>query len=638
VPPNVAAAVATALEKLPADRFESAQTFAEALTNSSFAVTTVARAAASPGERRWRPATVGFSLALVATGGLAALGWMRGSPPGVVRRFVITLEGSQAGLSSYGSALISPDGTRILYQDSEGALMLRSIDALEARLVPGGEEAWAPVFSPNSRSIAFSTGFPGALEILPLDGGAARTLVADSTFGVGVAWSEDGWIYFLQGEGYGRDLMRIRASGGPAEFIARPDSAANDLFFYWPQVLPGGRSILLTVYPRTGDAQIGLLDVASGRVTPLAAGALARYVPPGYLVVAQADGSLIAARFDASRGTVRGEFRTMASGLLIGQDAAQAMSISDEGTLIYAAAAEPNEVVRVTRGGRQEVIAMEQPGDFGTMALSRDGSRLAISVLRGGRSELWVKTLPEGAMTRLSLGATTSYRPNWSPDGRTVVFASDQGGKLTTWSVPADGSSPPTPLLPGVWQTVDEAEYAKDGQWLVLRTGVGGGRDILAMRPGVDTSPQPIVATEAEEFSPALSPDGRWLAYGSDESGRTEVYVRPFPNTGDARYAVSHSGGSEPRWSHAGTELFFRDEAQNLVAVDVTTGAGFRVGAERTLFSTREFVTDNRHHAYAVSPDDSTFYFIRESTRTANAGQIIITINWFEELKRIVGR
>jgi serine/threonine-protein kinase len=641
IPPHVDAAVRQALTKLPADRFASAAAFAHALTDAGFtglsaATTVVAPAAASSADRRWRRVAGGLSLALVLVGGIAALGWLRDGPPGVVRRFNITMDEYR---TAFGNPVISPDGTRILYSNLEGALMLRSSDALEAKLLPGTDAAWSPVFSPDSRSIAFNTGFPGALKVLPLDGGAVRTLVSDSTYGTGLAWSDDGWIYFLRGEDYGRDLMRIRPGGGTVEFVARPDSAANALFFYWPQVLPGGRRILLTVYPGSGEPSIGLLDVASQQVTTLAAGVVARYVRTGYLVVSQGDGSLIAARFDAPRGVVRGGFTTMASGVYLGAATTGALTLSDDGTLVYALVSSGDQVVRVSRGDRrEEVVDMERSGAFGTLALSPDGSRLAVTLTRSGRFELWVKTLPSGALTRLSAGGTLNYRPSWSPDGRAVVFTSDQGGKITTWSVPADGSAPPTPFLPGVRRTVDEAEYSRDGRWIVYRSGSGGARDILAMRAGVDPSARAVVATRAEEFSPALSPDGRWLAYASDESGRTEVHVRPFPEAGTARYTVSHNGGSEPRWAHSGKELFFRDGAENLVAVEVMAGAVFRVGTERTLFSTREYATDNRHHFYAVSPDDRAFYFVKSATTSETANQLIITLNWFEELKRTVGQ
>ena len=635
VPPHVERAVLTALEKLPADRFATAAGLAAALADPSYATTGMAApSASSPDGRPWRRVAGGLGLALVLVGVAAVVGWMRGPPPGVVRRFNVSMDEYQ---TAFGNPVISPDGTRILYSNLEGALMMRPSDELAAKVIPGSEAAWAPVFSPDSRTIAFNNGFPGALKILPLDGGAVRTLVPDATYGTGLAWSDDGWIYFLHGEEYGRDLMRIRPRGGAAEFVARPDSAANALFFYWPQALPGGRRILLTVYPRSGDPSIGVLEVSSGQVTTIATGVLARYVRTGHVLVVQDDGTLLAARFDASRGTARGGFTTMASGLFLGPATTGALTLSDDGTFVYGMASPGSHVVRVSRGDRrEEVVEPEWQGEFGPPALSPDGSQLAISVTRGGRLELWVKALGSGAFTRLSSGGTLNYRPSWSPDGRAVVFTSDQDGKITTYQVPADGSAPPTRLL-SVATSIDEAEYSRDGRWIVFRGGSGGGRDIFAVRPGVDSSARAIVATKAEEFSPALSPDGRWLAYASDESGRTEVYVRPFPDAGAARYTVSHNGGSEPRWAHSGKELFFRDGAEHLIAAEVMAGDVFRIGSARTLFAIHGYGNDNRHHHYAVSPDDRSFYLVKAPDVFGTADQLIITLNWFEELKRKVG-
>jgi serine/threonine-protein kinase len=158
------------------------------------------------------------------------------------------------------------------------------------------------------------------------------------------------------------------------------------------------------------------------------------------------------------------------------------------------------------------------------------------------------------------------------------------------------------------------------------------------MRCGSDSSVRTIAATPAKEFSPALSPDGRWLAYASDESGRTEVYVRPFPDAGTARYTVSHNGGTEPLWSHSGKELFFRDGAENLVAVEIAPGDAFRPGAERTLFSTHAYVTDNRHHHYSVSLDDRSFLFVKSPSASASTNRLIVTLNLFDDLKRKVGK
>jgi serine/threonine protein kinase/Tol biopolymer transport system component len=633
IPPQVEAAVLTALEKLPADRFASAAEFAQALADRTYTTTaSLARIVPSRESRRWRLVAGMLAIGLVIAVAGAALGWMRQAPPGVVRRFYITM--SQYA-PDFGNPVISPDGARIVYSNTEGALMMRRGDDLTARMIPGSEAAWATAFSPDSRSIAINNGFPGALKIIPIDGGPVRTLVADSTYGSGIAWSEDDWIYFLHGEDYGRDLMRIHASGGTAEFVARPDSTANALFFYWPQVLPGGRKLLLTVYPIRGEPSIGVLDVSSGKVTLIAAGVKAHFAPTGHVLVIQSDG-LQAARFDPSSGTVLGGFTTVAEGLFTVSSNTAAMALSNEGTLVYQPTPAAGPVVRVSRDGREEILDPNWRGTFWSVALSPDGAKLAVGLARGGRTELWVKALGQGTFTRLSAGGTQNYRPSWSPDGREVVFTSDQNGKITTYHVPADGSAPPSRLLPSVNQSVDEAAYSRDGQWIVFRGGSGGGRDIYAIRPGVDSSVRAIATGQAEEFSPALSPDGRWLAYASDETGRTEVYVRPFPNAGAAKYPVSHNGGAEPLWSHSGKELFFRDGAENLVAAAIAPGDAFRVVSEQVLFSTHDYATDNRHHSYTVSLDDRSLIFVKAPFLSGGPNQLVIVLNWFEELKRKV--
>lgn len=331
-------------------------------------------------------------------------------------------------------------------------------------------------------------------------------------------------------------------------------------------------------------------------------------------------------------------FTTVAEGLYIGPPNNSPLALSDEGTAVYQLTPPGGGVVRVFReGGHEEALDPDWTGDFGPLALSPDGSQLAVSVYRGGRSELWVRALESGAFTKLSAGGTANYRPSWSPDGREIIFTSDQHGKIATYHVPADGSRRPA-LLFAVDRTVDEATYSHDGQWLVYRAGSGGNRDIYAMRTGATGSPRPLAAAPAEEFSPALSPDGRWLAYASDESGRTEVYVRPFPDAGTARYTVSHNGGCEPQWSHSGKELFFRDGAENLVAVEIAPGDVFHAGRQQPLFSTHPYVVDNRHHHYAVSLDDRSFLFIKSPTATASTNRLIITFGLFEDLKRRVER
>ena len=165
---------------------------------------------------------------------------------------------------------------------------------------------------------------------------------------------------------------------------------------------------------------------------------------------------------------------------------------------------------------------------------------------------------------------------------------------------------------------------------------MGGSRDIFGVRSGQDTTPVPLVASPAEEDGPALSPDMKWLAYNSNESGKPEVFVRPFPNTNGAKFAVSNAGGTEPRWSHSGRELFFRDGAGNFVAAKIATGPSFQITEKRVLFSASEYLADGNNHSYDISPDDQTFYFIRPVDKTP--GQLIVVLNWLQELKGKAGR
>jgi len=633
VPPNVAAALAQALERLPADRFATAADFSAALADRSYTTAAVAAQGAVAGDGRWKRIAAGVGLLAAALGVVAAVGWMRGGSPGQVHRFFVTMDQS---LPNFANPLLSPDGSRLIYSNAEGALMLRPSDALAAKLIQGSEAAWATAFSPDGRSIALNNGFPGPLKIISLDGGSARTLVADSTYGSGLAWTDDGWIYYLHGESYGRDLMRIRASGGAPEFVARPDSAAGELFFLWPQLLPGGSLILLSVQPQDGDPRVGVLDPATGAVTAVATGMMGLYSPTGHLLVAGADGTLQAASFDPATGKTRGGFITVADNVAIWATVIRSLTLSNTGTLLYQPAPPLGQVVRLPReGGQEELVDPAWKGEFTTPSLSPDGSRLVIGVVRAGRTELWVRAMATGALTKLSSGGTFNYRPSWSPDGREVIFTSDQRGRITTYRVRADGSARPTPLL-RINQSVDEAVYSADGQWVLLRAGSGGGRDILAMRTSGDSTVVPVVDSKAEEFSPILSPDGRWLAYASDESGQTEVYVRPFPDAGSAKYTVSRNGGSEPLWSASGRELFFRDGNQNLVAAEVAPAEAFRVVASRVLFSTVGYASDIRHRSYTVTPDGRSFLFIKSPGLMAGSNQAVVTINWFEELKRLV--
>jgi len=637
IPPHVEAAVLTALEKLPADRFSTAAAFGEAVAHPTAISTTprapaVVRAFVTGDAVRWRRVAGVVAVLAFVLGALAVWGLSRSSSPAAVSRFVVELEGWLA-LTCPCVPAISPDGAHLAYNGANSELVLRDRDHLDATRVPDGETGLAPFFSPDGERLAFFTGLPGALRVVSLTGGAAVTLVADSAYGSGGAWSDDGWLYFVGGAS--QALMRVRAEGGQPQLVAKPDPRHDELFFNWPQILPGGRTALLTVWRRKGAADIAAVDIATGKITVLTRGLRALYAPTGHLVVLQGDGSVQAVHFDPKHLTLGGRPTTILEGVWAGGAEWLPIALSSTGTLLYQTEPPEQQVVRVTRDGNAYPVDPAWSGQFQHLDLSPDGTRLAIAVARAGRTELWVKALGTGPLTRLAYEGTYDSRPSWTPDARSILFVSDLSGHTALYRVPADGSGPPT-LVRDDPRAVDEGSLSRDGRWLVYRAGSGGARDIYAIRPEVDSLPVPLATTPFEEYSPALSPDGRWLVYASDESRRSEVYVRPFPNAGSARWQVSREGGTEPVWAHSGRELFYRNAAGDFVAAQVAPGPSFRVASERVLFAARGYISDNRNHNYTVSPDDRSFLFVRP---TAGApSRMIVVMNWFEELKAKVGK
>jgi hypothetical protein len=256
-----------------------------------------------------------------------------------------------------------------------------------------------------------------------------------------------------------------------------------------------------------------------------------------------------------------------------------------------------------------------------------------MSVMSGTDADIWVKELDAGPRVKVTLDGGRKRFPTWTSDGRSVTFTSNASVSLDLWTKRADGSAPQSLQL---HQSRDMAEslWSPDGAWLIYRTGIrtAGRGDILAIRPGKDTVPVPLVATSFSELTPAISPDGRWLAYSSDETGVREVYVVPFPNSGTGKWAVSTHGGSEPLWSHHSGELFYRDGARNMVAVEVKTTPVFSLGRATTLFNASGFVGDAEHQQYAVAPDDRRFLMLRP-INASGYEKLIIVDNWFEELK-----
>jgi len=636
IPLHLEAAVLKALEKVPADRFSSAAEFSRALGDTTFETARVTRPALATTEtagRQWRIAALALAASSAVLAGIVV--WQLGRPDleMPVSRYSVNLDRNYISQGSDAPA-VSPDGSKYVYKTDEGGLLMRDRNELQAAQISGAANGWSPFFSPDGQTLGFVTGFPGALMTVPVGGGPVTRVVPDSAYGLGGSWSDDGWIYFLGTSGGVQSLMRVRPSGGNPELIAKPDTARDELVFYWPEALPGGRAVLVTVWRNDGVPDIAAIDVASRKIHPLGSGVRAMYAGDNTLVIIQPDGTVNAVRFDPRKLTTSGQPRVVLSGVRTGGQGRIMVALSRSGTLLYESYEPVNQIVRVDRAGVAQQVDAGWTGAFSYVAVSPGGDRLAVALEKNARSDIWSKDLRSGTLTRLAAEGTYSYRPSWSPDGDRVLFTSDRTGKPALFAVAADGGSSPR-LVKSNPRSVDEGALSKDGKWLIYRVGSGGGRDIYVAGTGADSASRPLVNRKAEEFSPALSPDGRWLAYGSDESQRSEIYVRPFPDAGRARWQVSRSGGAEPVWSPDGRELFYRNAGGYLVAAEIDAASGFRA-VERQLFLARNYVTDNRHRAYSVSPDGRSFYFI--DAHQGKPSQMIVITNWLEELKAKMGR
>jgi serine/threonine protein kinase len=645
IPPHLEAAVLTALEKLPADRYGSAAEFAEALAGRHYAPTATAAAAKPGGVPGKTPRRDVFTLAALGVAAIATVaalwGWLRPAPAPLVNRYSLYLPQSEALQPASGSGnrvAISPDGKRLVYVGPAEAgtrLWLREHDQLKSSPISGTEGGASPFFSPDSRQIGFLKGGK-AVRTVSLDGGPTLTLTdsANSTAG---DWGSDGYVYFEVDSG----IARVRASGGAIEPIFKFSRERKEVGAEWPVVLPKARGLLFRTRragQTTGDFEIVAMKLPHGEPRVLLRGVFARYSPSGHLLVVTADGKLLAVPFDPDKLELTGPPIALLEGLgvEIGGFSTN-LGLSETGTLVYTTggSAGSRRVVWVGRDGLESPVdsSWQLQGLVNAFALSPDGKALAVDLEQGGRNAIWVKQLPTGPSSRITFGDASNLRPSWSADGRSIVYIGNAGSSGGTAMIRrADGTGGERRLLPSSFN-FGQAFETHDGKWVVARRTIfeEGAGDIFAARQG-DSTLVPLATSPATETDPDVSPDGRWVAYGSDESGTSEVYVRPFPDAASARWQVSPAGGSDPVWSHSGRELFYIDGRNDLVTVEVHPGPGFSFGQPKVLFATSQYVRLGPVQSFDVSPDDRRFIMLRETTPTVR-NELIFTENWIEEMK-----
>lgn len=386
---------------------------------------------------------------------------------------------------------------------------------------------------------------------------------------------------------------------------------------------PGNCGIESSIYVFDFATDSGKLLVSN------AAGAW--YSPTGHLLYTDRDGGLYAAGFDPKQLRL-----TSAVVPVLDNVAPVSLALSASGNLLYSVkggVSTPSELMWVARDGRAEPFDSSWRGDFQYPALSPDGLTLAVSV-RESATQLWIRRA-DGTRQKLPQAGTVNWRPSWTPDGRSLAYLSNVRGvgnqdDYDIYQAPVDGSAPPRLLQHydyGLW----EAEFSRDGQWLVLRSDDAGATShIRARRLRGDTTLIPLVVEQFASSQAALSPDGRWLAYTADPTGRREIYVTPFPSATTTQI-VSRNGGIEPRWAHSGRELFFKGPAE-FMAVEIKPGPTFVAGTPQALFPLAGYRSARNRQQYDVAPDDRHFVMIWEPDASL-PGDLVYVQNWFPELQ-----
>jgi serine/threonine-protein kinase len=629
VPAHVEAAVHKALAKVPADRFQTAAQFAEALTHPP-AVSVVAEAPPAParGVGVIRLAAGPWALGAVAIAA-AVWGWLRSRPeppPPPVARFRLQLPGS-AALSFFAGPVIamSPDGSRLVYVgrgESGNQLFVRPLNRLDPVPLPGTSTTSSPFFSPDGQWVAF---FSGRKLLKTAVGGGPVLPVCDVPGpSVGGTWGPGDMIVFAHAES---GLLSVPAAGGTPRLILARDTVRRETYT-WPEYLPDGKAVLFTIRTREGD-RLGALTLATGAVRRFAqAGSNPHYVSSGHVVLATPAGTIVAVPFDTSRLEVTGAAVGVVQQVVVGVSGAAKMGMSRDGAFAYQGGrGGVAQMVLVDRSGRVRALPAE-PQEYRAPRLSPDGKRIVLETAESGLSQntdIWVYDLAQHTRTRLTFDRT-AQRPVWTPDGRRIVFSRGQDADL--YWIPADGSGPAESLLVAPGDQYPGA-FTPDGRTLLYRSGgFGDTRSIHFLRLDSTRTPHPYLVTEFQNHSPALSPDGRWVAYVSNESGQAQVYVRPFPGPG-GRWQVSLDGGVEPVWAPGGAEIFYRTDSKMMVAA-VRTRPAFAVGERRQLFDGNYGSLGGVYRDYDVTRDGRSFVMIQA---LGEAQDVIIVLNWFRHLR-----
>ena len=533
---------------------------------------------------------------------------------------------------------VSPDGTYIAYIASRSGkqqLYVRAIDSLEAKSVPYTEGASGPFFSPDGQWIGFFGS--GKLKKVSRSGGSPLTL-CDAPEPRGASWGANDNIVFARISL--SPLSEVSANGGTPRILT---TLKEESSHRWPEILPGGKAVLFTVATTVSNwdaAQIVVQSMETGeRHVAVQGGIFGRYAPTGHIIYVRA-GTLMAVPFDLNRLQTTGTPTPIVDGVMQSTEGAAQFGISNLGWLVYIPGGiqrVERTLVWVNRKGVGKPLPIP-PRAYVSPRLSPDGQRLAVAI-QGTNSDVWVYDLSRDTLNRLTFGGLNRWAI-WTPDGKRLTFQSSIAGAANLFWMPSDGS--------GVVERLTTSEHLQtphcwspDGSLLAYtEVHPTTGRDIWLLplegdprHAGAESrKPYPFLSSPSNESAPRFSPDGRWLAYMSDESGQFEIYVQAFPGPG-GKWQISTEGGTEPVWNPNGKELFYRN-GEKLMAVDIRTESGFGVGKPKLLFEGwYERSTVSRPN-YDVAADGQRFLMVKPGEQEQPPTQINVVLNWFEELKQ----
>ncbi len=630
VPANVDAALEKALEKLPADRFESVRAFSDALVNPAFTSTAASMArphgAAKHGVSRWMFGAV--SCIAIASLAAAAWAWRRptSASPVPPMRFTLDLPDSQDITANVGTRAlaISPDGAEIVYMGrSHGsrALFRRRLDELTPHEIIGSLGALDPVFSPAGE-LAFDRS-DRALATLPTDGRPSTRIVEDAGR---TSWGEGGVIAFIRGS----SLWRSNSAGGSATRLTTPDSASG-AGHSWPFVLPGGRAVLFNDFreARTPDElDVLVVRVADGQVKRLGIkGSNPRYVSSGQILVAQSDGAILAAPFDLQALELRGPPVRVLEGVFVRPGGVAHYDVSRNGVLAYVEGAETQRAMVVDRAGHEHDAGFPD-GAYTHPRLSPSGDRVAVARSDGAKSDIWAVTRATGQPVRFTRDGQSSA-PEWSADGgRLGWLHSDSTGATIRWQR-ADGSGTASPI-PTAGLALFYFVFTPDGKSIVAVVGTPFHHDILLLPIDGSSKPRVLAGSDADELQPSVSPDGHWVAFTSNETGRAEVFVASVDDP-TTRLQVTSDGGREPLWSGDGHSLIVRTPGASFTSIALNFAPSIAITRRDTLFAD-PYTVGSPDRAVGVSPRTGEIVALARSG--SKRDRIVVVTNWFDELRR----